>query len=170
MAPSSFSNRTVNREELNSIVDGYPEGAELPLRVTGTSMTPTFLHNVTVVYIKRVVGYQPKVREVIFYRRLTNGAFVLHRVYKVNADGTLTINGDAQSWTEIIVPEQVCGVVTRFVRTKKEILVGSRAYRFYVFVWRHIRPLHPFLARLHRYWRRLPYKLKWKKGNSPEFD
>lgn len=152
----------IGREEMAAWLDALEPGDEMPLLVTGNSMVPFLLNRRSTVYIVREEGYVPRVGDILLCRRV-NGAFVLHRLHKIHPDGRLVLNGDAQRWTELVFPEQVCGRVTHFVRTKRDISTTARSYRLYRWLWRHLRPMHELAAKGYYYWHRVPYKLGIKK-------
>ncbi len=149
---------TLTRDTLLDILAEMPDGGEMPLKVTGTSMTPFLLDRRSVVYLKKDVSYVPKRGDIVFFTR-PSGGFVLHRVWKLREDGFLVINGDAQTWTELTRPEDILAHVTHFVRRKRDISAENRFYRLLVSLWMPLRPLHAFLARLVIYWHLLPKKL-----------
>lgn len=67
------------------------------------------------------------------YRR-DDGQFVLHRIVKVNKDGTYTLCGDNQYIRENgISHSQVIGLVTAFTRKDKRISCKNPIYRLYCF-------------------------------------
>ncbi len=127
------------------------DGAEnLPLLVSGGSMTPFLIHNRDTVYLSRLT--RPARRgDILLYRR-DSGAYVLHRVYRVTGGG-LTMLGDAQTVPEPgIRPEQVIALVTGADRKGKHLRPGCFWWEFFEKVWPRIRPLrrpiHALYARL----------------------
>lgn len=152
----------LGRAELTTFLAAMQPGEEFSMLVTGNSMVPFLLNRRSTVYLTREEAYVPRVGDIVLFRRL-DGAYVLHRVHKIRKDGLLVINGDAQRWTEFILPQQVCCRVTRFVRTKKDIRADATSQRFYRWVWRHLRPIHEVAANGYYYWHRVPYKLGFKK-------
>ena len=153
---------TLDREAMAELLRSLPEGEELLLQVTGWSMMPMLFHGRSTVTLVRERAYTPKKGDVVLFRRPT-GEFVLHRVCKVEPSGLLLINGDAQSWTERILPVQVVAKVTGFYRRRREISVGNRGYRIYCALWCPLRPLHPLGAKAVYFWHRVPEKLFSKK-------
>ena len=69
------------------------------------------------------------------------------KVVALNEDGTLLINGDAQSWTEVIRPEQILAHVTHIRRRVKVFSVNARFYRMMVRLWMPLRRAHPLLMK-----------------------
>lgn len=154
--------QTLDRDSMLALLRDVPDGEEILLRVTGGSMMPLLFHNRSVVYLRRETAYQPRKGDIVLFRRL-DGAFVLHRVHKLEENGCLVINGDAQRWTERILPIQVMATVTHFVRRKRDVSVESPGYRLYKALWCPLRFLHPLGARLVHYWHRIPQKLFGKR-------
>lgn len=150
------------RDELTTFLEAIRPGEEFSLLVTGNSMVPFLLDRRSTVFLIREEAYVPRVGDIVLFRRV-GGAYVLHRVHKIRKDGLLVINGDAQRWTELILPQQVCCRVTHFARTKKDIRADATSQRFYRWVWRHLRLIHGVAASGYYYWHRIPYKLGFKK-------
>lgn len=153
----------LDRSAMAATVLGTPVGDEIVLSVTGWSMMPLLFSRRSVVYLKRVGRYAPRKGDIVLFRRL-DGSFVLHRVHKVEKSGFLTINGDAQIWTESILPIQVLATVTHFVRRTRDVSVDDFGYRLYSALWCPLRFLHPLGARFVYYWHRVPEKLFGKKS------
>ena len=99
------------------------------LSVTGTSMRPTLRSKGDKVELLSKELRAVKKGEIIFFER-ENGTCVLHRVLKVNGD-ILTVNGDAQAWTETLDISQVVGVANRLCRKEKWVSCDSFLYKFY---------------------------------------
>ena len=129
--------------------------------VTGNSMVPFLLNRRSTVFSSVSRTMSPR-GDIILCRRI-DGAYILHRIHKIRKDGVLIPNGDAQRWTELILPQQVCCRVAHFVRTKRDIRTDSRSYRFCRWLWRGLRPLHAVAASGYYYWHRIPYKLGFRK-------
>ena len=80
----------------------------------------------------------------------TNEQFILHRVKRINSNGSYDFCGD-NCWTseKDIRHEQIIGVVTEFTRNGKKHSVKEPLYRLYVFSW-------PFLHHFKKYYKYLP--------------
>ncbi len=63
------------------------------------------------------------------------GAYVMHRVLRVNDDGTYWIVGDNCFTGETVDESNVLGILTGIVRDGKTIPVTNRGYRLYVNTW-----------------------------------
>ena len=99
----------------------------------GTSMLPLLRQGKDSVLLVSPDGL--RARDICLYRR-KNGAFVLHRLMKIEKNGTLTFLGDNQLQLERgIFPDQVIAVVSHVFRGEKKISVKKCSYRCYV--WLH---------------------------------
>ena len=122
------------------------QGREYSLLVTGDSMRPFLLHGLSIVYMMKESQYDLKRGDIILFQR-EDGAFALHRVFRVYSDGRLCMNGDAQIWTECIDPTQVWAKVVRVRRKMREVPVTNWFYRRRVFIWMALWPCRSFLFR-----------------------
>ena len=124
------------------------EGREYSLLVTGYSMRPSLLHGRSVVYISRISPEQKLKRgDIILFRR-NGGAFVLHRIVKINPDGSLRMNGDAQNWQETVPRDQIWARVSRIRRTGRAFSADVWWYRLYAALWRRLYPIRPWILRV----------------------
>lgn len=135
---------TFDRAQILGILLSAKDGDRFPLLVTGASMVPFLFNQRSLVFLEKDTGYVPKKGDIVFFAR-PDGAMVLHRVLEVREDGTLLINGDAQSWTEVIVPEQILARVTHIRRRVRVFSVNAPLYRLAVKLWMPLRKLHPIL-------------------------
>ena len=133
-------------EEYRRILAEEPGVAALPLIVSGSSMTPFLVHGRDTVYLSRLE--RPARRgDILLYRR-DSGQYVLHRVWRVEGDGTFTIVGDAQTELERGIREdQIIAVVSAVVRKGKRMSPGDFWWEFFEKVWIRMVPLRPFLWR-----------------------
>lgn len=114
-------------------------GSPFILNVTGQSMRPTLKFKGDKVELVSTETRPVRKYEIVFFER-ENGDCVLHRVIKKKGD-ELTLNGDAQLWTEKVDASQVLGVVNRFNRNGKWISCDSFVYRFYSRIWLLTKPV-----------------------------
>ena len=114
-------------------------GIELPLVVSGNSMSPFLIGDRDTVYLARLE--RPVRRgDILLYRR-DSGAYILHRVYRAG-QGTLTMVGDAQQVLETgIRRDQILAVVTRAERKGKLLGPGSFWWEFFEKVWIRLVPV-----------------------------
>ena len=125
----------VSRAELESLLQAsFARGALFPLTVTGWSMWPLLRHARDVVLLEDPQKRPPRRGDIVLFRR-TAGEWVLHRVIGRTAAGSLIMNGDAQTWTELISPEQVRGVVSAVRRGARVLPCSGPLLRFYTWAW-----------------------------------
>ena len=122
-------------DAIDVIEEVLASGGEFRLFPKGTSMLPLLVQGKDSVVLKRSEGGCLKKHDIAFYRR-TNGQFVLHRVMKIEADGTYTMCGDNQFALERgIQPQQVIGYVSEIYKGERLKKLSSLRYRIYVFFW-----------------------------------
>ena len=114
------------------------------LNISGSSITPFLMHSRDTVYLSKVTRPLKK-SDMILYRR-DNGAYILHRIYRVTPDGYWLV-GDAQILIEKGVrPDQVLALVTAVRRKEKLLQPGSFWWDFFEKVWIRVIPLRPGIA------------------------
>ncbi len=120
---------------------------ELPLTITGNSMSPFLIHGRDTVFLSRMT--RPARRgDALLYRR-DNGAYVLHRVYAVKPEG-YTMVGDAQTELEPgIRPDQIIAIVTRVTRKGKDLKPGTFWWNFFETIWLWLFPLRRPIHKLY---------------------
>jgi len=108
-------------------------GGEFRMYPKGTSMLPLLVQGRDSVILKRKDNIPANKHDIAFYRR-DNGQFVLHRVMKIESNGTYVMCGDNQLVLERgIKAEQIIGYVSSFYRKDKKIDTHSVLYSIYVF-------------------------------------
>lgn len=129
---------------MREILDG---GGDFTLTVTGTSMFPFILGGRDRVTLSPLTGRLKK-NDLPLYRRV-DGAFVLHRVVRVEKDGTYTMCGDHQ-WNRErgIRQEQLVALATAYVRKGKKLTNKNVLYRVYRTVWTWLLNVRPAFFRL----------------------
>ena len=70
-------------------------GGEFLLSPKGTSMLPLIVQGEDQVVLKKYGEKMPEPYDIAFYQR-PNGAFVLHRIIKIERDGSYVMCGDNQ--------------------------------------------------------------------------
>lgn len=134
-------------EMLPIIEETLAAGGTVKLPITGTSMLPLLRSGRDTVTLTAVTSPLKKY-DLPLYRR-KDGAFVLHRVVKVQADGTYTMCGDNQWVKEPNIHEEQCiGVVCAITRNGKTFSVQSSNYKLYVRVWHLLLPVRKYLVKL----------------------
>ena len=102
--------------------------------VSGNSMCP-FLHPGDQVFLEKPQGALKK-GDVVLFTRLT-GQYVLHRIRKVNPDGSFVMMGDNQGWVETVESAaQIHAKVTAVQRKGKMSKPGDADWWFYENPWR----------------------------------
>lgn len=127
---------------LSDAIDAIQEvldcDGEFRLYPKGRSMLPLIRQEKDSVVLKKRTNDSDvslKKNEIAFYRR-DNGQFVLHRVMRVEQDGTYTMCGDNQLYFEKnIRTDQVIGYVSQIYRRDKLLRLSSLRYRLYVSIW-----------------------------------
>ena len=125
--------------DLSDVIDVMEEvlssGGEFRLCPRGTSMLPLIRQETDYVVLARRTDVPVRRHDMAFYRR-DNGQFVLHRVMKIEKDGTYTMCGDHQCCLEKgIRSEQIIGYVKQLYRKDKLVNFRSLGYCLYTFLW-----------------------------------
>ena len=122
------------------------EGRELIITVTGGSMTPFLVHGRDRIRFRK--PDRPLRRGDIAFFRRPDGACVLHRICRVEKDGSCWFLGDAQQIEEgPVPPEAIFAVVTEVFRKGRWLGPGDPMWEFFAHVWLRLRPLRPLLRR-----------------------
>ena len=139
-------------EALEKIRADLAAGRPCHLVVTGGSMVPFLRHKKSAVVL---TSPTPPYRrgDILLYLRRSDWC-ILHRVVRVQKDGTLVMCGDAQTALEIIRPEQVVAQVSHVRHGAKITDCGAWHLRTAVALWMALRfvrrPLLAVMVRLHR--------------------
>ena len=125
--------------ELNDAMDVIEEilssGGEFKFVPKGISMRPTIIGNKDAVVLESFDKRIVKEYDLLFYRR-NNGDLVLHRLMRIEDDGSYTMCGDNQLVLEKgIKPEQVIGCVRRICKKRRTVLLTSKGSRIYTALW-----------------------------------
>lgn len=129
----------------------------------GRSMTPLLREGRDVMVIDKKGGEKCKNHDAVLFRRYGiegRGAYVMHRILRVNKDGTYWIVGDACTKGETVNEDQILGVLTAVIRDGKRISVTDKSYRRYVFFVADLWPLHHLWLYIRNFFRRVFSKLK----------
>lgn len=121
---------------------------QLPLLISGNSMSPFLVHGRDTVFLTRVK--RPLRRgDIVLYRR-QNGAYILHRICAVEGNA-FTAVGDAQTEKEQgIAMQQVIAVACAAERKGIRQAPGSLWWEFFEKIWIRIIPARPALLRIYR--------------------
>ncbi len=122
-------------DAIDVIEEVLSSGGEFRMYPKGTSMLPLIVQGRDSVVLKRRFDDGAKKHDIAFYRR-TNGQFVLHRVMRIEKDGSFVMCGDNQTALEYgIKREQIIGYVSRLYKGDKEHSLGSLRYKLYLLFW-----------------------------------
>lgn len=116
----------------------------------GVSMMPLLRENRDLMVITAKGEERCKKYDAVLFRRPEvngRGAYVMHRILKVNPDGTYWIVGDNCVSGETVPEENVLGILTQVVRDGKTINVTDKGYLCYVHLWCDFYPVRFFLLR-----------------------
>lgn len=128
------------------LVELAEQGHTVSLTITGNSMAPFLIHGRDQISFQKPDGPLKRGDMALFRRK--NGAYIMHRVCRVDAEGNYYLLGDAQQAVEgPVAPEQVLGVVTRVCRKGKWLGPKDPWWRFFAGPWLWLRPLRPLLCR-----------------------
>lgn len=114
---------------------------EVMTRTRGISMRPLLRQGRDIVVIKKP-QFPLKVGDAPIYRVKNKKELVLHRILKVNDDGSYIIRGDNLFFKEHVFENQIVGVMRAFYREGKYCeCEKSLIYKVYVFLNRISYPL-----------------------------
>lgn len=126
--------RVVDTREYVSVLREIAEsGKVVSLRIAGSSMSPFLAHGRDYIYFTKP-DRELRVGDMVFYQR-RNGQYVMHRIYKVKAEGYYIV-GDAQ--TEIEGPvarDQIFAFITKVKRKDRILQPGDFWWEFFEHVW-----------------------------------
>ena len=138
---------------IEPLLDLLDEVQAVPLVISGGSMSPFLINGRDTVYLSKI-SRPLKKGDMVLYRR-AGGAYVLHRIFKVE-DGSYTMVGDAQTYLESgIRPDQSCAIVTAACRKDKLLQKGSFWWDFFEIVWIRLVPLRPALKNMYSFVKQL---------------
>ena len=122
------------------------QGHGVSVRVAGGSMSPFLKDGRDTVFFS-APKTEIKKGDIVFYTR-PGGQYVMHRVCRVNAGGSLDICGDAQCVMECGVPrEAVFARVDKAERDGRIIAPGDKCWDFFSGFWVDAFGLRPVLLR-----------------------
>ncbi len=114
---------------------------EVMTRTRGISMRPLLRQGRDIVVIKKP-QFPLKVGDAPIYKVKNKKELVLHRILKVNDDGSYIIRGDNLFFKEHVFENQIVGVMRAFYREGKHCeCEKSLKYKVYVFLNRISYPL-----------------------------
>lgn len=124
------------------------QGKDVPLTITGNSMSPFLVHQRDEILISVPDGEWKK-GDMAFFKR-KDGHYVMHRIVKVTSEGQCFFVGDAQRMIEgPIDSEQIFGKIILVKRKGRWIGPGNFWWEFFEHIWLNIIPLRPLLGKLY---------------------
>ena len=155
MVHEEMNRRMVDIHEYMPVLRGLIEqGKEDSLTISGNSMVPFMVHGRDQVLIEK--PSEPwKKGDIGFFQR-DNGAYVLHRICRVDQQENYWFVGDGQVFIEgPIRKDQIFGKVIAVKRKGKWVRPGSFLWEFFRHVWLWIIPLRPWICRIYGKLKRL---------------
>lgn len=142
----ALTQRVVDNEAyISTLCELVEEGKDVVLNIAGSSMSPFLIHRRDAVMLRRI-SRAPVCGDIVLFQRL-NGAYVVHRIVKIDDKGFYMI-GDAQTETEgPIGYHQLRAVVNKVRRKGKWIGCDQLMWRFFATIWLWFIPLRPLLIR-----------------------
>lgn len=128
----------------------------------GVSMMPLLRQDRDVMIIRLKGKERCKKLDAVLFKRPGSGAYVLHRILRVNDDGTYWIIGDYCVAGETVAEENVLGILTAVVRDGKTIPVTAPVYRLYVNTWCRFYHLRIAVLRIKHLAGRFLHKLRMR--------
>lgn len=132
------------QEFLDAVCQMLAEGrSNIPIPIAGGSMIP-FLHNGDTAFLS-LPDSPLKRGDIVLYQR-SSGRYILHRIKKVQKDGSLVMVGDAQQDLELLPSrDQVRARVVSVIHEGKPCGPGSFRWWLYAHVWLRLRPFRHLL-------------------------
>jgi len=129
------------------------QSGSLFYKSVGVSMRPLIKEGRDYIYIKKRPEGRLNKYDVVLFKRpnvVGRGEYVLHRILRVNADGTYWIVGDNCAGGETVKEENILGVLTAVKRRGKTVNVTDRGYRLYTYLWCAPYPMRIFIQGCYR--------------------
>ena len=103
----------------------------------GISMMPLLRENKDVMIIEKCQPSDVKKFDAVLFTRKNKDKtrYVMHRVLRLNDDGSFFIAGDNCTAGERVVPEQILGHLIGVIRNGKRLDVSDKKYLLYVHIW-----------------------------------
>ena len=142
--------RTVDTTSYLDMMKGLlQEGRDVPVLISGNSMSPFLVHQRDTIRISPVKGPLKK-GDMALYQRST-GQYVMHRICRVkkkNGQREYYFIGDAQMEVEGPVSgEQIAGVITAVQRKGKWLKPGNFWWEFFRLVWVRVIPMRKMIQK-----------------------
>jgi signal peptidase I len=120
------------------------EGKKVKFTVNGNSMLPWILHNRDKVLLTGADKSNIKVGSIVLYVNNCN-KYILHRIYKEEADGYHTIGDGCLVEDGTIRASEIIGVVEKIYHKGREIDCNSLFWKSIFNAWRILLPVRKYL-------------------------
>ena len=142
-----MNNKTFSINALFPVIQQViDEGGVFPVTVNGSSMLPLLRHGLDTVYFSSLEGRKIRRGDIVLFER-TDGYFVMHRVYKVQKDGTYSFVGDNQVAIEHgVTYDRLRAYVPYVERKGKKINCAKGTVRTLLIMYMLLRTKHHRLA------------------------
>ena len=116
----------------------------------GVSMMPLIRADQDVLVIEACEACEVRKLDAVLFVRYDNGKknYVLHRVLRINPDGTFWVVGDNCVGGDTVRPQDILGKLTGIKRNGKLINVTDKNYLRYVHLWCDFYQVRFFLLRV----------------------
>ncbi len=144
-------NKSISKDDFLVILsETLEQGRDFSFTPSGSSMKP-MLNGTTDTVMLSAKPEKLKKYDVAMFRRIPDRALILHRIVKVNPDGTYVFSGDNQYFYDDNVSyDSIVAVVKSFNRNGKTITTDNFFYRFYIYLILLKKNIHNFLSKIYR--------------------
>ena len=131
-------------------------GNTVNMLISGNSMAPFLIHQRDYIYFEKPKR-ELKKGDPVFYQR-DNGQYIMHRICRVNPDGSYDMIGDNQRGIEKgIRRDQIFALIIMIKRKDKLIKPGDLWWEFFSKIWVNIIPCRGIVQKIYRgltFWKR----------------
>jgi signal peptidase I len=146
-----YSNKVVSTHLLFPIIEeAMACGQKAIFTVSGDSMRPLIVNNRDQVLLSSSKGKLLEKGDIILFRK-QSGRYILHRIYKKEANYYHTIGDACLCEDGIVKPSEIIGVVEEIYRKGKKIDCNSFLWRTIFTTWRYLLPIRQPLLNTY-YW------------------
>ena len=141
----------INKKSYEQVLE---ENGILYWKVKGVSMLPMIREKRDIIVVTKRTEERFKKYDVVLFRRKETTmhiSYVMHRILKVNADGTYWIVGDNCYSGDIVKEEDIMGCLSALIRNGKTIQMDSCLYKVYIYLWCGLYPIRFFILRYKGY-------------------
>lgn len=131
-----MQHKVKNEDMIKLIMDALDHNQKAIFKVVGHSMRPLFKHEKTSVTLVKHKALNKG--DIVLFRY--KGQYMLHRIIG-KTERHLLCQGDALRSVEIIMDDQVIGVVESFSKGHKKISLENKWYLFQLKLWFLVKPM-----------------------------